>query len=76
MRRIFLGRPVHWLVLAAVIGVLWWLGEAQMHTREFKPFLVTLIALAAAAVAAVLATARAGDRLTREPIDKDGDIGP
>lgn len=71
MQRLFLGKPLHWLIIAIDCAVLWWMGEARLHTRDFKQFLLILAILAAATVIAILLTTRRGDRVTREPIDPD-----
>jgi RsiW-degrading membrane proteinase PrsW (M82 family) len=71
MQRVFLGKPIHWLIIAIVIAVLWWMGDTRLHTRDFKQFLLILAVLAAGAVIAILASARPGDRVTREPLDRE-----
>ncbi len=71
MRRIFLGKPFHWLVLAVVLGVMWYMGSALTQTRNYNLFLLTLLALVVGAVGAILLTSRKGDRLTREPFEDD-----
>ncbi len=71
MSRIFLGKPVHWGVLAVVVAVLWWLGDGLVQTRDYPRFLIVLAALTAAAVVAIVLTSRKGDRLTREPFEDD-----
>lgn len=71
MHHVFLGKPVHWLIAAIVVGVLWWMGDARMHTRDFKQFLLILALLSAGTVIAILLTTRRGDRVTREPFDSE-----
>lgn len=71
MHQIFLGKPFHWLIVAIVCAVLWWMGETRLHTRDFNLFLLILAILAAAAVFAILASTRFGERVTREPLDPE-----
>ena len=68
MRKIFLGKPFHWLVLAIVLGALWYMGATLLQPRNFHLFMVILLALTAGAM---IATSRKGDRLTREPFEND-----
>lgn len=71
MRKLFLGKPIHWLVIAIAFGVLWWMGEALLQTRDFKLFLAILLLLSAAAVVAILLTTRRGEQVTREPVEDE-----
>lgn len=71
MRRIFLGKPIHWLVLAVVLGVLWWMGDSLLQTRNFKLFLTILLLVSAGAVVAILLTTARGEQVTREPFEDD-----
>ena len=71
MKRIFLGKPLHWLVLAVIIVIMWWMGSALLQTRNFHLFLVILLALASGAVGVVIATTRPGEQVTREPFEDD-----
>ncbi len=68
--RIFLGRPLHWLLWAGIVAVLYWLGSQSLHVRSFVPFLLVLIALAGVSVFVVLATYKKGERVTREPFEE------
>ena len=68
---VFLGKPVHWLLWAMIIVVLYWLGAKSQHVRSFVPFLFILIALAGGSVLAIWATYKKGERITREPFDQD-----
>jgi len=70
MRGIFLGKPFHWLVLMVVFGVLWWMGDGLLQTRNFTLFIFVLLGLAAGSVVAVRLTYRPGDRVTRDPFDE------
>lgn len=69
MRRLFLGPPAHWLILAGACALLWWMGAAHLHTRDFPLFIVLLLAIAALLVAGIRLTAGRGPALTREPLD-------
>lgn len=69
MRRVFLGKPFHWLVLIIVAGAMWWMGDALLQTRNFNLFLAILFAVSVAAVAILRITTRPGDHVTREKFD-------
>lgn len=71
MNRIFLGKPLHWVVVAIVIGVMWWMGSVLLQTRNFHLFLIILFALAAGAVGTIVLTSKKGERITREPFEDD-----
>lgn len=73
--QIFIGRPIYWALLAAVIVTLTMLGLAQQHVREFVPFIFTLLGLSVAVVAVIVLTYRPGERITREPIEDDASSG-
>lgn len=71
MRALFLGKAVHWLVLAAVMAILWWLGTNLVQTRNYQMFLAVLFLVTAGAVALIIVTTRKGEQVTREPFDDD-----
>lgn len=68
---LFIGRPVHWILLALVFGDLAGLGLAGQHVRNFVWFQFVVLALAAFAVALIVRTFKPGERITREPIEDD-----
>lgn len=70
LKDIFLGKPLHWLMLAVVIAALYGLGATSLHVRYFVPFCLILLGLGTACVALILSTTRRGDRVTRDPIDE------
>ncbi len=71
MSHIFLGKPIHWLIFAIIMGVLAWLGAGLVQTRDYSFFLFILVALTAGAVAAIMLTTRKGEQVTREPFRDD-----
>jgi NADH:ubiquinone oxidoreductase subunit K len=71
MSRIFLGKPLHWLLLAVNLAVLAVLGWQRLHTRDFNLFFVILLALAAVSVLVILRGYRKGDRITRDPFEDE-----
>jgi apolipoprotein N-acyltransferase len=75
LRRIFLGKLSHWVLIVAFCCLLWWMGEAQLQTRDYNVFLGTLVAVTAAIVLFVCLTHRRGERVTREPFEDPPD-GP
>ncbi len=73
MRDLFLGKPVHWTIIAALVLGGWLTGRARLHVIEFNLFILGLVALTAAALVAVLATSRPDERITRDPLEPDDD---
>ena len=71
MRHIFLGKPVHWLVLAVVVATMWWLGADLVQTRNYPLFILVLSLLTVGAVAVIIVTTRKGEQVTREPFEDD-----
>jgi apolipoprotein N-acyltransferase len=71
MNRIFLGKPWHWMMLAALFAVLWWMGSDQLQTKDYTLFLTVLIGMTAALVLAICVGYRHGERITRDPFDDD-----
>ncbi len=71
MRQVFLGPWRYWLIWIAIIAVLYGLGQASVHVRNFVPFMFIVAALAAAAVAAIVLTYRPGERITRDPFEDE-----
>jgi hypothetical protein len=71
MSHIFLGKPIHWLIFAIILGVLAWLGFGLVQTRDYSFFLFVLIALTAGSVGAIMLTTGKGDQVTREPFEDD-----
>ncbi|MBY8977092.1 hypothetical protein KHP62_14840 [Rhodobacteraceae bacterium NNCM2] len=69
MKQIFLGPPIHWLILIVVIGLGWFAGDERLHVTSFNLFLITLIMGTVLVLFMVLYSARPGERITREPIE-------
>jgi hypothetical protein len=68
MSELFIGKPIHWLVWAVIVPVLYGLGVERLHVRSFNWYLLALGVLGFAAVLFIRFTSRAGEILTREPI--------
>jgi len=73
LKRLFLGKPVHWIALLAALGLLWWVGEQRMHVRHFNQFTGILAAATLALVAIVLVTTKKGEKVTRDDIPPPSD---
>ena len=73
MRRIFLGKLLHWGLVAILIVGGWLMGRAKLHVIEFNLFTIVLLAVAAAVVAVVLMTSKPDEQITRDPLEQDED---
>ena len=71
MRGIFLGKPGHWAILAALVLGGWLTGRARLHVIEFNFFVLSLLAVTMLAVLAVLATSRPHEQVTRDPLEPE-----
>ncbi len=82
MSNLFLGKPLHWLMLIVISGGLWYAGGLRLHITHFDAFIVTLLAISAVCVLIVLYGTKPGERITRDKILPDeteerfGDTGP
>lgn len=71
MSRVFLGKPLHWAILALLIAAGWLTGRERLHVIEFNLFILGLLAVSVVALLIVLATSRPGERVTRDPLDAE-----
>jgi len=71
MNRIFLGKPVHWAVVAVLIVGGWILGRMRLHVTNFNEFVILLLVVSVAVLAIVLKTSRPHEQVTRDPIEPD-----
>lgn len=71
MKNLFIGKPLHWLMIVIVIGAMYGFGAFQFHRVDYTGFLFAVFGLAAGCVVLVLVTYRRGDRITRDPLDAD-----
>lgn len=69
MKHIFLGKPLHWALLAVAFAVLWAVGENHLHTSRFNLFAAITFLIGLGVTAAVVLPHRRGERITREPIE-------
>ena len=76
MRKFFIGKPMHWLMIAAATGGMYWLGTGQFHRVNYAGFLFIVLGIAIACVALVLITYRRGDRITRDSLEDRSDHEP
>ena len=76
LRRIFLGKPIHWLPWPLIAVLFLWMNKVHLHVTRFNSFGFVLLGLAAAVVLFFLFTTRQGEPVTREPIpQKEGAQG-
>lgn len=74
MGKVFLGKPLHWALLAIVALVIWVSGGAKMHVIHFNTFVLIMLGGSAALVLIVLWTSKPGEQVTRDPLrPEDGD---
>ena len=66
---IFLGKKLHWLLLIAMAGVLYGVGQFHLHVTQFNWFVSIVLALATVAVSIVVFGYRQGDRVMRDPLE-------
>jgi hypothetical protein len=71
MSNIFLGKPLHWLMLVIIAAGLWWAGDLREHIVHFDAFILALLAVSAACVLIVLYGPGQGERITRDEIVPD-----
>ena len=79
MNRIFLGSPIHWLIIILLFALGWVGGILRLHVSEFNIFLILLILTTLVALLAVLGTSAPDRRVTRDAItdeDDEGSPGP
>ncbi|QIE56797.1 hypothetical protein G5B40_15950 [Pikeienuella piscinae] len=69
MKDVFLGRPVHWLVVLALIACGWIAGGMRLHVTDFNLYVIALGLLSAAALAIVIWTTGDSEQVTRDPIE-------
>lgn len=77
MNRVFLGKPVHWAIIVALVAAGWVTGHRRLHVIEFNSFIIGLLVVSVVAVLAVLLTSRPGEQVTRDPLEPDDeDVRP
>ncbi len=54
MKKIFLGRPIHWLIAIGLCIIGWLAGGIRLHVTDFNLFIIALIAIVVALAASVL----------------------
>ena len=73
MGRIFIGKPLHWVLIVLLIAIGWVIGHERLHVIWFNLFTVILLVVSAVAVAVILLTSRPEERITRDPLESDPD---
>jgi hypothetical protein len=71
MSNIFLGKPLHWLLLVVICAGLWYAGDLRLHLIHFDAFIVALLAVSTLCVLTVLYGPGHGERITRDEIAPD-----
>jgi Mn2+/Fe2+ NRAMP family transporter len=75
MSRIFLGKPLHWVLVILLAAGGWLVGRQRFHVIEFNLFTILLLVVSAGVIVAVLMTSRPGEQVTRDPLEPDDDSG-
>jgi len=68
MRKVFLGRPVHWLLVLLLVGGGAALGQNRLHVIDFNVFIMALLAAIVILLALVLKTSGGDESITRDPL--------
>lgn len=71
MKNLFIGKPLHWLMIVAATGGMYLLGAGQFHRVNYAGFLAIVFGIAVACIVLVLVTYRRGDRITRESLEDE-----
>jgi len=71
MSTLFLGKPLHWLMLGVIAAGLWYAGDLREHIVHFDAFILALLAVSAGCVLLVLYGPGHGERITRDEILPD-----
>lgn len=67
----FIGKPIYWALIAAVVAISAYLGINKMHVRNFETFQFLLLGLAIVIVGVIITSYKPGERITRDPLDPD-----
>ncbi len=73
MKKIFLGRPVHWLLALVLVAGGAALGQYRLHVIDFNLFIVLLMVAIVILLALVLKTSGGDPDVTRDPISLPSD---
>ena len=73
MRELFLGKPVHWGLLACAVALLWWAGLQRLHVIHFNWFLAALCIGSAESMVFILKTTGEDEQVTRDPLEDSDD---
>ncbi|HAD86220.1 MAG TPA: hypothetical protein DCG48_02560 [Rhodospirillaceae bacterium] len=73
MREVFLGKPWHWLMVAAAAGLLGLIGYFKVHVIHFNNFVWAVLAIGLLMVVLVLKTTRPDEQITRDPLPDPDD---
>ena len=71
MSNIFLGKPLHWLLLVVIAAGLWGAGIQRAHIVHFDAFIVALLAVSTVCVLIVLYGTKPEERITRDEVLPD-----
>lgn len=73
MNDVFLGKPVHWLIVVILAGLGWAAGLVRLHVTDFNLFVITLTVASTIALLLVIWTTGEHEQVTRDPVEDDAD---
>jgi len=74
LRKVFLGKPVHWLPWPILAVLFIWMDKIHLHVTRFNSFSFVLLGFSVAVLAFFLITTRRGEQVTREEIPEAGGV--
>ena len=74
MRKVFIGKPLHWILLALLMIPGFIAGIAVFHTTNFVPWVSILFGLTFLLILLFWLTSNKEDTLTRDPITDEDEV--
>ena len=74
MRKVFIGKPLHWILLALLIIPGFIAGNVVFHTTNFVPWVSILFGLTFLLIIFFWLTSNQNDSLTRDPINDEDEV--
>jgi uncharacterized membrane protein YfhO len=74
IKNVFIGKPLHWIVLALLMIPGYFAGIAVFHTTNFVPWVSILFGLTFLLIILFWLTSNKEDSLTRDPIIDEDEV--